>query len=93
MPQPSAGQDASAPVAPTSWKTDAMQKRIRARYAKERRFRLWGLAAVIGSASFLAFLLVTMLWQGIGGFQRAEIALPIDFKAAALEVTPEQLRG
>nr|WP_310041331.1 phosphate ABC transporter permease PstA [Sphingomonas sp. BE123] len=70
-----------------------MQKRIRARYAKERRFRLWGLAAVIGSASFLAFLLVTMLWQGIGGFQRAEIALPIDFKAAALEVTPEQLRG
>jgi phosphate transport system permease protein len=93
MPQPSTGQDASAPVAPTSWKTDAMQKRIRARYAKERRFRLWGLAAVIGSASFLAFLLVTMLWQGIGGFQRAEIALPIDFKAAALEVTPEQLRG
>lgn len=93
MPQPSAGQDASTPVAPTSWKTDAMQKRIRARYAKERRFRLWGLAAVIGSASFLAFLLVTMLWQGIGGFQRAEIALPIDFKAAALEVTPEQLRG
>ncbi|MDK2766530.1 MAG: phosphate ABC transporter permease PstA [Sphingomonas sp.] len=80
-------------AAPTGWKTDAMQKRIRARYAKERRFRMWGLAAVIGSASFLAFLLVTMLWQGIGGFQRAEIALPIDFKAAALEVTPEQLRG
>lgn len=93
VPQLPTGTDEPAPAAPTGWKTDAMQKRIRARYARERRFRMWGLAAVIGSASFLAFLLVTMLWQGIGGFQRAEIALPIDFKAAALEVTPEQLRG
>jgi phosphate transport system permease protein len=93
IPQLPTSAEESARAAPTGWKTDAMQKRIRARYAKERRFRMWGLAAVVGSASFLAFLLVTMLWQGIGGFQRAEIALPIDFKAAALEVTPEQLRG
>ncbi len=93
IPQLPTSNEEPATAAPTGWKTDAMQKRIRARYAKERRFRMWGLAAVIGSASFLAFLLVTMLWQGIGGFQRAEIALPIDFKAAALEVTPEQLRG
>ncbi len=93
IPQLPTGNAEPARAAPTGWKTDAMQKRIRARYAKERRFRMWGLAAVVGSASFLAFLLVTMLWQGIGGFQRAEIALPIDFKAAALEVTPEQLRG
>ena len=93
IPQLPTSSEAPAAAAPTGWKTDAMQKRIRARYAKERRFRMWGLAAVVGSASFLAFLLITMLWQGIGGFQRAEIALPIDFKAAALEVTPEQLRG
>lgn len=93
IPQLPTSAEEPARAAPTGWKTDAMQKRIRARYAKERRFRMWGLAAVVGSASFLAFLLVTMLWQGIGGFQRAEIALPIDFKAAALEVTPEQLRG
>lgn len=93
IPQLPTGNEEPARAAPTGWKTDAMQKRIRARYAKERRFRMWGLAAVVGSASFLAFLLVTMLWQGIGGFQRAEIALPIDFKTAALEVTPEQLRG
>ncbi|MCA1199077.1 phosphate ABC transporter permease PstA [Sphingomonas sp. R647] len=93
IPQLPTSSEEPPRAAPTGWKTDVMQKRIRARYAKERRFRMWGLAAVVGSASFLAFLLVTMLWQGIGGFQRAEIALPIDFKAAALEVTPEQLRG
>lgn len=91
VPQLPTGPEEPAPAAPTGWKTDAMQKRIRARYAKERRFRFWGLAAVVGSAGFLAFLLVTMLWQGIGGFQRAEIALPIDFAAAALDVRADQL--
>lgn len=91
VPQLPTGPEEPAERTPTDWKTGAMQQRIRARYQKERRFRLWGLAAVVGSAGFLAFLLVTMLWQGIGGFQRAEIALPIDFAAMNLEVTPEQL--
>ncbi len=85
------GPQEPAKRAPTDWKTGVMQKRIRGRYARERRFRFWGLAAVVGSAGFLAFLLVTMLWQGIGGFQRAEIALPVDFPTLALEVSPDQL--
>ncbi|VXC90049.1 phosphate ABC transporter permease PstA [Sphingomonas sp. AX6] len=91
VPQLPTGPQEPTARAPTDWKTGVMQKRIRARYAKERRFRFWGLAAVVGSAGFLAFLLVTMLWQGIGGFQRTEIALPIDFPALALEVSPDQL--
>lgn len=91
VPQLPTGPQEPAMRAPTDWKTGVMQKRIRARYAKERRFRFWGLAAVVGSAGFLAFLLVTMLWQGIGGFQRTEIALPVDFPALALEVSPDQL--
>ncbi len=37
--------------APTDWKTDAMQRRIRRRYAAERRFRLLGLLAVLASAA------------------------------------------
>jgi phosphate transport system permease protein len=91
---PVGGSANPAPAAaPTDWKTDAMQRRIRRRYARERRFRLLGLGAVIGSAGFLAFLLVTMLANGLGGFVRTEVALPIDFPAIALDVTPEQLSG
>ncbi|WP_188054587.1 phosphate ABC transporter permease PstA [Sphingosinithalassobacter sp. CS137] len=71
---------------PTDWRTDAMQARIRKRYARERRFRLLGLAAVVLSAAFLAFLLVTMIAQGARGFTRTEIALPIDFAGAGFEV-------
>src|SRR3546814_12159345 len=82
--------DALAPARrqPTDWKTQAMQRRIRRRYAAERRFRLMGLAAIVISAGFLVFLLVTMLGGGLRGFTRTEIALPIDFTQAAMIVDP-----
>jgi phosphate transport system permease protein len=44
-----------------------MNARVRRRYAAERRFRLLGLASVVLSAAFLAFLLITMFSRGIGG--------------------------
>ncbi|MGL4313619.1 MAG: phosphate ABC transporter permease PstA [Sphingomonas sp.] len=70
-----------------------MQRRLKARYAAERRFRLLGLAAVILSASFLLFLLTTMLGNGLRGFTQTKIALPIDFHASGLALTPDRLRG
>lgn len=82
-----------APRVPTDWTTGAMQGRIRRRYAAERRFRLLGLAAVTLSAGFLAFLLLTMLWQGAGGFTETRVRLPVDLGAASLPVTPAQLEG
>ncbi|MCC2978791.1 phosphate ABC transporter permease PstA [Sphingomonas sp. IC4-52] len=79
--------------APTDWRTDAMRRRIARRYASERRFRMLGLGAIILSAAFLAFLIITMVMQGAAGFAETRVALPIDFRAAELNVTPEQLRG
>lgn len=86
----------SAPAperAPTDWKTPAMQARIRRRYASERRFRLFGLLAVVLSAAFLAFLLVTMVSQGARGFTRTELALPIDLKAMGFHVDRSALNA
>jgi phosphate transport system permease protein len=77
--------------APTDWKTASMQKRIRKRYARERRFRFFGFAAVILSAAFLAFLLSTMIVQGWRGFTRTDIALTIDFPQTGIEVDRSQL--
>ena len=78
---------------PTEWKGDAMRKRIARRYRDERRFATLGLVAVSLSAVFLAFLLFTMVGKGIGGFQRAEIALDIDFPAATGGMTMESMEG
>lgn len=82
----------NSPAPPTDWKTAAMQKRIAKRYRAERRFKLFGLAAVILSAAFLAFLLATMVSQGWRGFLRSDVAVTIDFKAAALPVDRASLK-
>ena len=69
-------------LAPT--RTPAFEARLKKRYAAERRFRLAGLGAILFSVAVLVFLLVTMAANGIGGFQRATLAVPVDFSVAAL---------
>ena len=79
--------------APTEWRSPAMQRRVQRRYAAERRFRLLGLAAIIGSAGFLAFLLFTMVMNGAQGFVQTRIDVPVDFARAGLSLDPARLRG
>src|SRR3712207_2914992 len=79
--------------APTDWKAEAMQRRIRRRYAAERRFRMLGLAAVLLSAAFLAFLLVTMMANGVRGFTQAEVRVDMNFAASAIFLDPAALQG
>lgn len=81
------------PLIPTDWKAQAMQKRIRRRYAAERRFRLVGLGAVLLSAAFLAFLLVTMMSNGLRGFTQTEVRVTMDFPHSTLMLDPAQLSG
>ncbi|AKH41443.1 phosphate transport system permease protein [Altererythrobacter atlanticus] len=71
-------------VAPT--RTAAFEKRLKKRYAAERRFRIAGLCAVLFSVAVLVFLLATMTINGIGGFQRAELRVPVDFSTTPLAV-------
>ncbi len=78
---------------PTDWKGQVMQKRIARRYASERRFRLLGLASIILSAGFLAFLLISMLGNGISGFTRTEVGVKFAFPTAPMVIDPEMLKG
>ncbi|MGX7952482.1 phosphate ABC transporter permease PstA [Tsuneonella sp. HG249] len=70
--------------APT--RTPAFERRLRQRYAAEKRFKALGLGAILVSVAVLLFLLTTMIGNGIGGFQRAELSVPIDFPQAGLSV-------
>ncbi|MDH7973031.1 phosphate ABC transporter permease PstA [Sphingomonas sp. AR_OL41] len=78
---------------PTDWQGEAMQRRLRRRYRAERGFHLLGLAAVVASAAFLAFLLFTVLGNGLGGFVQTRIALPIDLARHGVALDPARLRG
>jgi phosphate transport system permease protein len=82
-----------SPRAPTDWKTQAMQQRIRRRYAAERRFKLLGLSAVLLSAAFLAFLLFNMLANGISGFSQTELRVTVDFPRSGRQSDPRALQG
>ena len=85
--------NAAATAAMSRWTGDAMQKRVASRYAAERRFRFFGLAAVSLSVAFLAFLLINMAWKGLGGFTQTETKLMIDFPRSDLLLDPATLRG
>ena len=76
---------------PTDWSSDEMKRRISRRYASERRFRLLGMASVLVSAGFLAFLLISMLGNGLRGFTQTDVALPIDFPRSTLLIDPAVL--
>ena len=80
-------------VADSRWTDGSMQGRLRKRYAAERRFRLLGFAAVAISGLFLAFLLGTMAWRGLGGFVQVQASVPIDFQRSDLMLDPAALRG
>ncbi|HEY0627990.1 MAG TPA: phosphate ABC transporter permease PstA [Sphingomicrobium sp.] len=85
--------DAATAAAMNRWTGDDMQKRVASRYAAERRFRFFGLAAVSISVAFLAFLLITMAWKGFGGFTQTEAKLTIDFARSDVFIEPAALRG
>ncbi|WP_298466163.1 phosphate ABC transporter permease PstA [uncultured Erythrobacter sp.] len=74
--------EASKTVRPT--RTDEFAKRLKKRYRAERNFKLMGQAAIVFSVAVLIFLLGNMTINGIGGFQRAELTVPIDFPESGI---------
>lgn len=73
--------------------TSPAANHLKQRYAAERRFKAIGLAAVMFSGLVLAFLLVTMTSNALGGFKRWELQVPVDLTAGTLTVDASQLQG
>ncbi|MBO9498516.1 MAG: phosphate ABC transporter permease PstA [Novosphingobium sp.] len=64
---------------------------LRRRHRAERRFRAFGLGAVLLSALALALLLATMTANGLGGFMREELRFPLDLTGSVLNIDPARL--
>jgi phosphate transport system permease protein len=52
---------------------------LRRRYWAERRFRVYGLAAVTAGMLFLVYLFVVIFSNGFGAFQQTQLRVPIYF--------------
>ncbi len=59
--------------------------RLRRRHAAERRFRVYGVVAVVLALGFLAFLLVSIVARGYGAFTTTSIELRIHFDREVID--------
>jgi phosphate transport system permease protein len=64
---------------------------LRKRYVRERRFRLYGLAALLCVAAMLAFLLIALAGNGMKGMMQARLTLPVSEALRSENLSPELL--
>ena len=60
--------------------------RLKRRRSSERRFRAYGIVAILISLGFLILMVTTILFQGIPAFQKVYVALEIDFDEQAIDL-------
>ena len=64
---------------------EAVAASLRRRYARERRFRAFGLAAVLAGLAFLLALFVNVFVDGVSAFRQTELRLPMHVEAASVD--------
>ena len=69
----------------TVHRSDAARKRLAKRYAAERRFRAYGLAAVLTAMVALVTLLFTIFVEGIPAFTQYSAVLPVNLSGEGVD--------
>ncbi len=76
---------------PTLSKLATPSERLRKRYAAERRFRLYGLGAVILGLVFLTVLFTSIVSAGYGAFVQNAIRLDVTFERETIDPSGEKI--
>ncbi|RVB15388.1 DUF3333 domain-containing protein, partial [Mesorhizobium sp. M7A.F.Ca.CA.002.10.1.1] len=58
---------------------------LKARYAAERRFRIYGVVAISVGLAFLAIMLITIVSKGYTAFWQTTVSLPITFDEKVID--------
>ena len=77
--------DAVIPTAAPRPRAGGSADRVRRRYAAERRFRFYGLAAIVLAMAMLAILVGSIVLKGYTAFTQTEIALEISFDPQVID--------
>ncbi|MFD2057640.1 phosphate ABC transporter permease PstA [Mesorhizobium calcicola] len=64
---------------------------LKARYAAERRFRIYGVLAISVGLAFLAIMLITIVSKGYTAFWQTTVSLPITFDEKVID--PSNMRA
>jgi len=71
--------------APALRRADLSEARLKRRYAAERRFRLYGLAAIFSALAILGLLIGTIVANGHTAFQQTRLEIPVFLDAQAID--------
>jgi len=63
---------------------------LKRRHAAERRFRLYGVVAIVIGLGFLAVLLVSIVSKGYTAFVQTAITVPVEFSASIIDKDNER---
>jgi len=77
---------AQGPQKPAVRTMDIVNQGLKKRYASEKRFRMWGLAAIIASMLFLALLFVSIIGNGYTAFWQTFVRLEVFFDPEMLSL-------
>jgi phosphate transport system permease protein len=69
---------------------DKVNASLARRYAKEQRFRMLGLSAIVMGLLFVSFLFVSIIGNGYTAFQQTHLALEIDFDPQVIDPSGER---
>jgi phosphate transport system permease protein len=70
----------------TAKETQAIVERsLRRRYWAERRFRFYGLAAVVAGMTFLVYLFAVIFSNGLGAFRQTQVQLAVFFDPQVID--------
>ena len=69
--------------------TKKIEANLKKRYAKEKRFRVYGIISLFISFAFLAVLLITIFSKGLPAFQQTYIKLDIELNEATLGINKD----
>jgi len=75
----------AAPAIPTAARPPRRDIGIKRRYAAERRFKAYGLAAIGVGLVFLVALLWTVIGQGYTAFWQTQIRVPVTFSQSVID--------
>ncbi|MGZ8410603.1 MAG: DUF3333 domain-containing protein, partial [Hyphomicrobium sp.] len=76
------------PTAVTAYPTrtsDAVAASLKRRYASEKRFRAYGIAAIGIAVAALVILFVNIIGTGLPAFRQTMIHLPVTLEPAAID--------
>lgn len=86
--------DVSEPSIHTS---EFAHNRLKKRYGREKRFRMWGAAAIMFAVSSLAWLLISIVGTGFSAFQQNFMTLEVELTESVVAPDgtrdPDVLRG